>query len=462
MSAEAERVFALRSFQRSQSTGRLGFVLSGFLFKVTLDIAYLTYLSDAYATHFLTAFQVNFSVLQYIESFFWLGAVLLLVKFSSRSAGGIAFFTAIVFLLAPLASMYGMDSERTRDALVLAVVAILIAHLVSVLVVGPRVKISLVKSGERYLVFLSFLLIAVFLAVAVLSGALFQMNFDIDKVYDFRTELGAKVDVGVLTYTNLWTQKVFTPLLLALGLQRKSMWLIAFALTMHLIYFGVTQHRMHLFAPLLVFGAYALYRREFTFARGFILVSVAVLVVNLMVTLLELEVLGALIIRRAFFVGASVAYTWVEYFADNPKVFFADKLLASIVQNEYSNTNLPMFMGDYMREGLDIGFNVGVVGAGFAQLGILGVILYGALIGAIVRINQRLIDLGVPSYLQAAILFLPYRTVWADSDTLTALLSHGLFVGTLAVWLFGSPRKKIASSASSCASVDRRAGSAGV
>lgn len=461
MVAQPKNTFSHRSLQRSQSTGRIAFILSGLLFKIVLDVAYLTYLSDAYATHFLTAFQVNFSVLQYTESFLWLGTVLVLVNFSSRSAGGIAFFAAIVFLLAPLASMYGMDSERTRDALILAVVAIVVAHLVSELVIRPRGKISLVKHGERYLISLSFLLVLLFLTIAALSGALFQMNFDIDRVYDFREELGAKIDVGFFTYTNLWAQKIFTPLVLALGLQRKSIWLIVFALTMHVIYFGITQHRMHLFVPLLVFGAYSLYRQEFTFTRGFILVSVSVLAVNAMVTLFDLEALGALIIRRTFFVGASVACTWVEYFSENPKVFFADKLLASFVQNEYTDTNLPMFMGGYMNKGVEFGFNVGLVGAGYAQLGVFGVILYGAIIGAIVRINQRLIDLGVPAYLQAAIMFLPYRTAWADSDTLTALLSHGLFVGTLAVWLFCSSDNKQVNSLSDGNSVERRAGASG-
>lgn len=444
-----------------ERNGRLAFVLSGLCFKIALDIAYLTYLSDAYASHFLTPFQVNFSAVQYFESFLWLGAALLLVQFSSRSAGGIAFFAAIVFLLAPLASMYGMDAERPRDTLSLAVVAIVVAHLVSTMAIKPRVKLSLVRNGERHLLFISALLILMFLTIAASSGALFQMNFNMDNVYDFRTELGAKVDVGPLAYTNLWAQKIFTPLILALGLQRKSIWLVGLSLALFVVYFGVTQHRMHLFAPGLVVGAYAIYRRGFTYAQAFILASVAVFAVTILVAAFELESIGTLLIRRAFFVGASVACTWVEYFSENPKVFFADKLLASIVQNEYTDTNLPMFMGGYMNNGVEFGFNVGLVGAGYAQLGVFGVILYAAIIGAIVRVNQRLIDLGVPPYLQAAILFLPYRTAWADSDTLTTLLSHGLFVGTMAVWLFCSSDNKQVNSYRDGNSVERGTVSSG-
>ena len=124
------------------------------MFKIALDIAYLTYLSDAYASHFLTAFESTsrfFSTLNRL----WLGAALLFIQFSSRSAGGIAFFAAMVFLLAPLASMSGMDAERTRDTLSLAVVAIVVAQLVSTVAIKPRVKVSLVRNSEEHLLFIS-------------------------------------------------------------------------------------------------------------------------------------------------------------------------------------------------------------------------------------------------------------------------------------------------------------------
>lgn len=420
---------------------RFQFLLAGFLFKIALDVSYATYLTTAFANHFLTPFTVNFSIFQYLESFAWLGLVLLFVPYSSRSAGGLAFFSAIVFLCAPVASIYGMDSERSRDTLVLSALAIGVAHFVSVVGVRPRVKVTLPKHGEKYLLFLSFLFTGSFLAIAAASGALFGMNFNIDRVYEFRNELGSKVDFGLFSYTNLWAQKVFTPLIFAVGLRRESIWLIGFALVMHFIYFGVTQHRAHLFAPILVFMAYLLYRKEFSYTKGFGTLALTLFAANVAIMIFDLETLGSLVIRRALFVGASVTYNWVEYFSEHPKVFFADNLLASIVHNEYTGTNLPKFMGDYMRSDMDLAFNAGLVGAGFSQLGAFGVVAYGTIIGSIVRINRRLIEAGVQPFIPAAILFFPYRIAWADSDLLTALLSHGLIVGTFAVWLFGAPRK---------------------
>ena len=266
------------------------------------------------------------------------------------------------------------------------------------------------------------------------------MNFNIDNVYEFRSEQGAKINVGLFAYTNLWAQKVFTPLIFAIGLRRKSFWLICFALAMHVIYFGVTQHRSHLFAPILVFAAFILYRSNFSYAKGFAVFSVALCSATVVILVFKLDALGALIIRRALFVGASAAYSWVEYFSENAKVFFADNLLAPFVSNQYTGVNLPRFMGDFMRADREINFNSGLVGSGFAQLGAFGVILYGGFLGMIIRVNRRLIESGVPPYIHAAILFFPFRIAWADADIFSALLSHGLIVGAFAIWLFGTSK----------------------
>jgi hypothetical protein len=416
---------------------RIQFIFAGILFKIILDISYSTYLTNEFANHFLTPFVVNFSIYHLLESYLWLTMVLFFVPCSSRAAGGLAFFSAIIFLYTPVASIYGLDSERSRYTLFLSTLAIVVAYLVGAASGRRTVKITFVKGGHRVILGISFLFAGLFLMIAASSGALFNMNFNVARVYEFRSDLSAKIDFGVFSYTNLWSQKVFTPLILAIGLYRKSPWMIAFALGMHLIYFGVTQHRSHLFTPVLVYIAFVLYRYEFSYANGFLFLATVLAALNMIIFMFDLQALAALIIRRALFVGASVTYSWIDYFAVNPKVYFSDNILSSVVQNTYTGVNLPKFMGDYMRSDVSLAFNSGLVGAGFAQLGVVGVAIYGAIIGVFIRINKRLIKSGVPPYIHAAILFLPYRIAWADAELMTALLSHGIIVGTFAVWLYG-------------------------
>ena len=417
-------------------SARLGFVLSGVLFKLSLDTAYAFYLSKAFAVHFLTPFQLEFSALRYAESFLWLIPILMLVPFSSRTLSGLMFFSALVFLYIPLTTMFGLDTDRTRETIMLTGLAILVSYLVITVKLRP-IRLPIAKNGRFILTFLCFSSAFYFLAISAGSGLLFRMNFNLDLIYTFRSENARLLDAGLLAYLNLWTQKVFVPLLLAIGLQKRSVFLIAFSLLMFLVFFGVTQHRMHLFTPALVVLAWYLYQKGFSFGVGLFYISLAILLTTLLIVLFDLKEAGAIILRRAFFVGASVTDSWIDYFSVRPKVFFADNLLAGVVSNQYSGQILPYLLGDYKRADMEIAFNAGLVASGFAQLGVTGVALYALILGLFVRLNNAFIRTGVPAFIPSAIFFLPFRIAWADSDLLTALLSHGIIVGTFAIWLYG-------------------------
>lgn len=421
------------------SDSRTIFVFSVLFFRITLDICYVTYLSPAFLNHQLTPFEVDFSALQYLESYIWLIAGIAILPYQSAKSESLAFFVIIVFLLAPASAIYGLDDRISREVLVLTVMAIYIVYFITLPRALGKGKMALPENGKKILLSISIIFCLIFVLLAIVTGAIFNMNFDVDKVYDFRRELGSKVDIGIFGYTNLWTQKVFTPAILAIGLQRKSITLIVFSLLMHLLFFGVTQHRAHLFTPMLLFFAWYLYRRPFSYSKGFFSFAIALLLTNAVVIYFNLESLAALTIRRSLFVGPSVTYSWIDFFADRPKAYFADNLLSSFLQNPYTGVNLPYYIGEFKMPGTELAFNAGLVGAGYAQLGAFGVALYAAILGYFVRLNARLVEAGVPVYIMAAILFFPYRIAWADSDLLTALLSHGIIVGTFAVWLFGRP-----------------------
>lgn len=412
-------------------------ILSGILFKLALDASYLIYLSTAFNDHFLTPFVINLSVLQLLESYLWATSVPLYMPTSSQSAVGLAILCAYIFLFAPACTIYGMDSTKSRETLFLASIAIVSTYLVSSVKIGRRMRIPMPIRGDRTLLSLSFWFVFMFLAVTIYSGAILKMNFNLDLIYEFRSIRASEIDFELLAYTNLWAQKIFTPLILAIGLERKSAWMIGFAIAMHFVFFGVTQHRSHLFTPLLVLIAFQIYHREISYAGILAVVSVALLIFLATNTLLDLKDLAAIAVRRALFVGASVTYAWVDFFSTNAKVHFADNLLSKQVLNTYSGLNLPKYMGEYMRPNAQLAFNSGLVGSGYAHLGAAGAGLYGAILGLIVRFNGRLIQLGAPPYIHAAIFFLPYRIAWADADLTTGLLSHGLILGSLTLWLYG-------------------------
>ncbi|MNY40286.1 hypothetical protein D3C86_1750200 [compost metagenome] len=103
---------------------------------------------------------------------------------------------------------------------------------------------------------------------------------------------------------------------------------------------------------------------------------------------------------------------------------------------------LPYYLGDYFVPGKSLAFNAGIVGTGYAQAGFFGVIFYATTLGFFLRFVNGLIKGGLPVYMVAAVLITPIRTAWADSDLFSALLSHGILIGIVVLWLYGKSKEK--------------------
>ena len=429
-----------------RQTSRFAFIASLLAFRAALDACYVYYISPVFETHFLTPMPIDFDVARYALSYLVVASLALVMPYSNRNLTGVFFFCAMMFLIIPMTVMYGFDVSIPTTALIPPLTAIGVA----ILVVCSRsyyVRWPLVRGGHNTAILVSFVAVLIFVAWSIASGAAANINWDFAKIYIYRELAGEKLDVGAFSYFNIWTQKVFNPLLLAFGLYRRNRILVLFALLMQVYFFAVTQHRLHLFVPVLVLMIYWLYARNISISRLYVYAASGVLAMLGITLALELDAAAAIVLRRAFFVPASVTFSWIEYFVANPKVYFADNLLAGGADTIYTRP-LPLYLGDVIAPGRSLAFNTGIVGTGFAQLGMTGVILYAGILGAIVKFVNALIRQGVPVFLAAAILFTSLRTAWADSDLFTTLLTHGILVSVFIVWLTGKPSNPEASASS--------------
>jgi hypothetical protein len=241
----------------------------------------------------------------------------------------------------------------------------------------------------------------------------------------------------MMAYVNLWAQKVFNPFLLAVALLYRRPGLAVICLCLQVYFFFVTQHRAHLFVPLLIYLVYLLYTKPISISGVYVAISGALLGILFASMSFGFEEVPAIIIRRAFFVAASISLDWISYFKTAPHVFFSDSLLANFIHNDYTGQNLPYVMNDLLVSGEPSGMNAGFVATGFAHIGLVGVVGYSILLSVIVAFVNHLIATGRPVFVAAAVLVMPLRTAWADSDLFTSILSHGLLVGCLLLCFCG-------------------------
>lgn len=419
-------------------SARAKLVLAALLFRISLDLCYVYYMNPVFAEHFLTPAPIDFKPLRYILSFALALLPATYLPSSKRDFSGIFFLIPMMFIYLPITSIFGLDAQRSIEPAVLANLAILISYVV----VATRVSkgsIPLVRNGERIAVALSYAMVAYFIIYSVATGAIANINFDLSRMYEVRDANQEVLDVGVLSYLNLWAQKVCNPFLLTVGIQRKNKTMILVAVAMQIIFFAVTQHRDHLAAPVIVYLASQLYVRRLSIPGLLIVSSVLLTAVMAVSVAFQIDPLAELVVRRPFFVPSSLTYDWISFFSNQPKVYWSDGILGSFGHTRYSGQSVQWYIGYFVSGGTEVELNVGLVGTGFAQAGLFGIILYAAVLGVVVKIVNAMIHGGLPPFLPAALLFGPIGTAWGNTDLPTALLTHGVLISILLMWLYGSP-----------------------
>ncbi|PWG02102.1 hypothetical protein [Sphingosinicella humi] len=418
-------------------SSRFKFVFALLFFRVVLDLCYVFYMHLAFGTHFLTPMPLAFDPFRYLMSYVIAIIPSLFVPYDKRDFSGMFFLIVLLFLYIPMTCMFGLDVQKSYTAIIMCLIAIATCFVISKVEL-TNARLPIFANGEKYAIFISYIFVAYFVLYVFYSGALSNVNFDLEKMYDYR-ELSTEIlDTGIFAYLNLWTQKIFNPFILAIGIYRRNRLMVITAILAQIFFFAVTQHRSHLFLPILVYLASQLYVRRVSIS-GLIAGSGILIGTLLSVTVvMELETIPSLVIRRAFFVPASITFDWIEFFSDLPKIYWSDGILSFFIDTRYNGQSIPWYIGYYVSNGMEVAFNVGLIGSGYAQAGYFGVILYAVILGLMVKMVNTMIHSGLPAFLPAALLFSPVRVAWADADVLTALLSHGIFVGIVVMWLYGS------------------------
>lgn len=412
-------------------------LIFGFIFfRLSLDISYERYLYVVYKFDTPINFWYNMSIGRYLFSLLIFFIFTTVISSRPRDITNVFLFMAALFLVGPLTSEYGLNAGRPIEPVLYTITALFLIDLTSRAPLPDLISRLSVPAGPRVAVATSIICVIYLFVWAYLSGAFNYFNIDVRHVYDYRDKVAELLDRGALSYLNLWVYKVFTIFLVCVCLHRRHWIGLILVLSAQMVFFGLTSHRIVLFLPFLAIAIW-LYLDRFDQLAPMPIAAGAGLLAALF--LFESRGIGSvaeIAIRRAFFVPSGLTFQWFDYFTFHPHVYWADKLLAGFSNTEYTRVNLPRLIGDYFVPGSDSAANTGMVPAGFAQAGAWGVALYAIILGLVLSLLNTIVKSGVPLWLVAALTIGPLRTALADSDLLTSLLSHGLGLSVVLLWLY--------------------------
>ncbi len=342
----------------------------------------------------------------------------------------------------PMLALYGY-----RGAASDFIVVSLFCYFIIFFVIRARgdflVQYAGAKIDPEKLIKFGFILLGLFIFLSVASGNLAALNFSIDDVYQYRRAAAGYRSVG-LSYLLTNLMGMIVPLVIALLLARKRYLPAIGCFFAVFIVFGLTSHRSHLFIPLLVAFVFIALRKDPSGKLVILGLGAGVVGSTMLFQLSDdLATFGTLLVRRIFYVPAYLNYLYFEYFSLNPHMYWADSRISiGLINNPYGIPAPQVIMNHYT--GVDFSTrvdeygnaNTGFLGAGYANAGYLGMIIYSLIIAVYMRLGDVIGEkLG---YVTASASLCPFfmLIVFSSSDTITSFISYGgLLLVTLALVL---------------------------
>jgi len=401
------------------------FMFSAILLRLLLEVSYWLFLNPVFA---YSGFAIDFNFLKYLESWFIWGVLLAVFPKRLDKASDFLMVYFLFSYLTPLLIFYGL-SNAVREHLFITLVGV---SLIIVFRAGRFFNFPVVKQG-RLIAYIIIGLGALFVtAWMFISGGIQYINFDIKRVYEFRAEVGSLLNQGLMSYINIWATKVFGPLLLAIALWKKKYFFVFMLFGIYFLWFSISSHRAVLFYPFLVTFLWFYFRS--TKALVLIPLGMAALVLTSLLVFVTFDVplLASLFIRRVFFVTSHLTFTYYEFFSQNPLVYWSESITSAFIKYPYPMSS-SLVIGEYI--GGKSSANNSFLSTGYMHAGVWGVILYGTLAGLIFRLIDSLANKGLPQWLAVASVLIPAQGLMNSTDLPTALLTHGLGIAILLLFL---------------------------
>jgi hypothetical protein len=286
-----------------------------------------------------------------------------------------------------------------------------------------------------------FMLTGFYIASIFVMGGGSYLNFDFSKVYDFRDEASGNLP-GVFGYLSPLVAKVIVPIAFVLSLLHKRYLMALAMLGSAVLIFGLTSHKSTLFAPLMLLFIYLVSRGENLIRK----LNTAILVI-LLLSIADFWLrhdadvesagwVGALMMRRVFFIPGELNYLYYDFFSRNDWVLFSNsKITLGLLDYKYP-LEVAYLIGLEYFGSPRLSANTGWFGAGYMQLGLAGLLLYGALIAFVFKYIDACARKSGERGLVTAAVTVPILAMLSSTDLPTAFLTNGLYLNLLLIACF--------------------------
>lgn len=403
----------------------LMFWVAGIALKLALECTYYLFVAPIFG---YAGFKFDWSAFRYTEGWVLVTALLVITPRLLKKPSDFFSAYALYFIFIP-AIVYFQFSDMNREPIYFLLASFLILEITRS---GTYVAFPVVRGGLPLLV-VGLVFLGFFISGWMyVSGGARYFNLNILLIYEFRDQVSAALNQGLMGYLITWGFKVATPVLLALALYHRKMRVALILIFVQILWFGVLGQKSVLFFPVISLVLWGLYAR--TRALALIGVLAALLIIFSLGLFLVFDdiIAASLLVRRIFFVPPQLTSAYFEFFNANGFLFWSNSAMSSWLDYPYSDEPAEL-IGVFVGSGAYA--NNSFFASGYMHAGFFGMCLYAAIVGFVMRLIDGLgKDFDAP-WLPLAFVAGPLVTLFMSSDLLTVLLTHGLAFALLALFL---------------------------
>lgn len=353
---------------------------------------------------------------------------------------------SVALIVVPTASLFAFGAV-SGDVLVHTLVAVsvlvLLMSLLRIRLGAAPVQLN-AETGVLIATILSVCVIAA--SVGILGVA--AINFDVSEVYEYRSVVKSEAPWW-LHYAWSATGKVLLPLIMVYGISRRRWWMVAGALALGALLFGVSSHKSMLLV-LIVPVAYVYLRVICAAPKVAILWTAIVVLVFCVASQFgfgegapkQLHTAASMAYRRGVLVPSVLNGGYLDVFSDpQSRQWWTGSRVGQVLELEAPIVGAPEMVGDWVTPGRGTWANAGWIGAGYAQAGVPAVLLYSVIVALYVyALDAMAVRHGIAETVSVSLVFI--LTILCSADTVTAMGSHGGLLLILALFVL-TPIKRV-------------------
>jgi len=403
------------------------------LYKIVLDFSYYFLISKIWA---YSRFELNFNGVKLIESFFLLFIIFILMPKTSKKLSNIIIWLLILLSYIPMLTLFSfMDQPRSYMYAVTG-----FWMLVFLLLELPGISIlSLKKSQSKIIYYSLFVFLSIIVLFLIYKYVGFSLNFDLTKVYDMRSQY-VKLNIPLAGYLFNWLGYVVDPVFFAICIIKRKWGLAIPIVILQLLLFSATGMKTFLFAlPFTLILIFIVTQKRPFFWMTIGLVGI-ILMGILSYTLFNDLWISSLFTRRTLLVPAQLSFLYYDFFSKNIHTFLSHHQIFRTFLNYPYSLNPPNLIGEIYFNNPQMGANNGIYGDGFMNFGFIGLVLWGFFLVILLKLINS-ISKNKDIKITIAAVAMPVISL-TNSAFLTCLLTHGLLLSLIVLYLLPKERNK--------------------